>query len=253
MSGNDIGLWFQSIPVITRYWFAGSIIFPLAGRFGLLSYHNMILNYSLINRFQIWRPFTSVLYYPITPATGFHYLITLYFLYSYSNRLESGAFAGKTADYLFLLIFNWLALVVLCLMLDFPLLFDPMVMSVLYIWCQLNRDTVVQFWFGTQFKAMYLPWILLAFNLIISGGGFSELLGILVGHLYFFLMFKYPQDFGGQTYISTPSILYKFFPLQRGAMSGFGTAPANRRPAANNEDANRGRYHWGQGNQLGGT
>ena len=29
---------------------------------------------------------------------------------------------------------------------------DPMIISVLYIWCQLNKDTIVNFWFGTQFK-----------------------------------------------------------------------------------------------------
>ena len=29
---------------------------------------------------------------------------------------------------------------------------DPMVLSVLYIWCQLNRDTIVSFWFGMRFK-----------------------------------------------------------------------------------------------------
>lgn len=33
------------------------------------------------------------------------------------------------------------------------------------------------------------------------------LLGILVGHLYFFLMFKYPQDFGGTQLLSTPQFL----------------------------------------------
>ena len=37
--------------------------------------------------------------------------------------------------------------------------------------------------------------------------GWNELLGILVGHFYFFLMFKYPQDFGGTQFISTPQIL----------------------------------------------
>ena len=47
---------------------------------------------------------------------------------------------------------------------------DPMVLSVLYIWCQLNKDTIVSFWFGTQFKAMYLPWVLMMFNMIIAGG-----------------------------------------------------------------------------------
>lgn len=70
-----------------------------------------------------------------------------------------GLFAGKPADYMFLLIFNWLTLVIVCLILEFPLLFDPMVMSVLYIWCQLNRDTIVQFWFGTQFKVRNNVWL----------------------------------------------------------------------------------------------
>ena len=66
-------------------------------------------------------------------------------------------------------------------------------MSILYVWCQLNKDTIVNFWFGTQFKAMYLPWVLFGFNMIIAGGGVMELVGILIGHMYFFLMFKYPQ------------------------------------------------------------
>ncbi|KAH7947404.1 hypothetical protein HPB52_011652 [Rhipicephalus sanguineus] len=89
----------------------------------------------------------------------------------------------------------------------FQLLMDPMVLSVLYVWCQLNKDVIVTFWFGTQFKAIYLPWVLLAFNMIISGGGLYELIGILVGHLYFFLMFKYPQEFGGRNLLQVPSIL----------------------------------------------
>jgi hypothetical protein len=46
----------------------------------------------------------------------------------------------------------------------------PMVISILYVWCQLNKDVIVNFWFGSQFKAMYLPWVLCAFNFIIAGG-----------------------------------------------------------------------------------
>ena len=90
-----------------------------------------------------------------------------------------------------------------------PFLMDPMVLSILYVWCQLNKDTIVNFWFGTQFKAMYLPWVLFGFNMIIAGGGFMELIGILIGHLYFFLMFTYPQDFGGPSLLSTPQIFYR--------------------------------------------
>ncbi len=83
---------------------------------------------------------------------------------------------------------------------------DPMILSVLYVWCQLNKDVVVNFWFGTRFKAMYLPWVLLAFNFILSGAMFS-LVGIVIGHLYFFLKFKYPQELGGASYLETPGIL----------------------------------------------
>ena len=32
------------------------------------------------------------------------------------------------------------------------LLMDPLVLSVLYVWCQVNKDMIVQFWFGMQFK-----------------------------------------------------------------------------------------------------
>lgn len=80
-------------------------------------------------------------------------------------------------------------------------------MTVLYIWCQLNKEVVVNFWFGTSFKAMYLPWVLFAFNLIIRGGGMLDLIGIMIGHLFFFLSFQYPLELNGPTLISTPSFL----------------------------------------------
>ena len=34
-------------------------------------------------RFHIWRPVTCLFFYPLSPQTGFHFLINLYFLYNY--------------------------------------------------------------------------------------------------------------------------------------------------------------------------
>jgi len=56
-----------------------------------------------------------------------------------SLRLETGIFDGRPADYLFMLTFNWLLSVVVALFMKIPMLMDPMVLSVLYIWCQLNK------------------------------------------------------------------------------------------------------------------
>merc|ERR1712080_615662 len=137
-------------------------------------------------------------------------------------------------------LFNWLCCVIVGFVLDFKILMDPMVLSIMYVWCQLNKDTTVNFWFGTQFKAMYLPWVLFGFNMIIAGGGVMELVGILIGHMYFFLMFKYPQDFGGPSLLSTPAILYTWFPNKRGGNTGYGQAPASAAPGGGG-----GRSSWG--------
>lgn len=86
-------------------------------------------------------------------------------------------------------------------------LLDSMVFSVLYVWCQLNKDRTVSYWFGMQFKALYLPWVLIGFNLILNGNVLQELVGILVGHAYYFLAYQYAQDFNGTVLIKTPQIL----------------------------------------------
>jgi len=106
---------------------------------------------------------------------------------------------------------------------------------------------------GTQFKAMYLPWVLFGFNLIISGGGMMELFGILVGHLYVFLKFKYPQELGGPELLNTPKILESYFPPQRSGIRSFGTAPTNRPAEGQNAQGRNifGGHNWGRGHVLG--
>uniref|UniRef100_A0A8C3DL04 Derlin n=1 Tax=Corvus moneduloides TaxID=1196302 RepID=A0A8C3DL04_CORMO len=248
---SDLGDWFRSIPLITRYWFAGSIAVPLVGKLGLVSPVNLFLwPDAFIHRFQIWRPITATFFFPVGPGTGFLYLVNLYFLYQYSSRLETGAFDGRPADYMFMLLFNWICIVITGLVMDMQLLMIPLIMSVLYVWAQLNRDMIVSFWFGTRFKACYLPWVILGFNYIIGGSVINELIGNLVGHLYFFLMFKYPMDLGGRNFLSTPQFLYRWLPNRRGGVSGFGVPPASMRRAAEDQQGG-GRHNWGQGFRLG--
>jgi derlin-1 len=247
MSSNDIADWFRRIPLLTKYWFSASIIVPLTAKLGLVSVRSLLLDYSsLVHGFQIWRPLTALLYFP----TGFPYLLNIYFLYNYSTQLETGVFDGRPADYLFLLLFNWICLVLVALMIGLPLIMSPMILSILYVWCQFNRDQIVQFWFGTQFKAMYLPWVLALFNIVLGGSGFYELLGILVGHVYFFLMYKYPQDFGGRQLLTVPSFLYRWLPNRRGGVAGFGMPPLSQQRRTADAQGG-GRHQWGRGQQLG--
>lgn len=100
---------------------------------------------------------------------------------------------------------------------------------------------------------MYLPWVLFAFNLIISGGGMMELFGILVGHVYVFFKFIYPQELGGPELLNTPKILESYFPPQRGGIRWFGAVPTQR-PQQQQQQQNRntfGGHNWGRGHVLG--
>jgi len=257
---TDVSVWFKSLPFFTKYWLTLTVGISLVARFGLISNFWLFLDSEfVIYKFQIWRLVTCVFFYPINPATGFHFMLNCYFLYNYSLRLENDHFKGSPADYCFLLIFNWFCCILVGLLFDLQLLMDPMILSVLYIWCQLNKDVIVNFWFGTRFKAMYLPWVLLGFNLILSNSSTFSLVGILVGHLYYFLKIKYPQELGGPSYLETPSFLKTYFPDVRGGVHGFGFAPENQRNVPNDDGNNanglRNRFFggnsWGRGQALG--
>ena len=54
MSSGDFSDWYKNIPQISRYWYSGSVIFPLAVRFGILNARNMVFVLDdLIYRFQV--------------------------------------------------------------------------------------------------------------------------------------------------------------------------------------------------------
>ena len=54
MASNDIGDWYRGIPKITKYWFTGSVIVPIAARFGLLGAQWLILVFELVfYKFQV--------------------------------------------------------------------------------------------------------------------------------------------------------------------------------------------------------
>jgi len=127
------------------------------------------------------------------------------------------------------------------------MLMDPMIMSVIYVYCMLNQDQIVSFWFGTRFKARYLPWALFGVNFMLGGAGLFELVGIIVGHLYYFVMLKYPAE-QGVTLLQTPQFLYNYFPTSRPATfvppSSGPSAPAARRPVTSTG------HDWGRGRRL---
>uniref|UniRef100_A0A0K0EVW5 Derlin n=1 Tax=Strongyloides venezuelensis TaxID=75913 RepID=A0A0K0EVW5_STRVS len=251
---SDFRTFYESIPKITRYWMTGSVVMPLLGRIGIISPASMYLNWpDIYENFHIWRPLTALFYYPLTPATGFNWLLMMYFMYNYSKTVENDLFTRRPAEYLFMLIFLWISSVGIALAFGIYFLLEPMVLAVLYYWAQNNKDTIVSFWFGSRFKAMYLPWVLLGFNMILRGGGLNELAGIIVGHIFYFATIEYPLQHGGRPLLECPQFLKSYFPDEIGgyqSMNGPRVSGGGARPFSDNNQAPR-THDWGSGRTLG--
>lgn len=124
----------------------------------------------------------------------------------FGTALESGLFFGRSADYLFMLLFGVL-LFPISFYFSIPLLGSSLIMIMIYYWSRKNPDAEMSFMFGLQFKSRYLPWAMAGFSLIAGGNPIDDLIGIFVGHIYYFVMDKYPAD-TGRTLIKTPKFLY---------------------------------------------
>ena len=58
-----------------------------------------------------------------------------------------------------------------------------------------NSNAPASFW-GINVQAVYVPWVMVAFNLLTGNSIYDPLLGIAVGHLYYFLVDVVPDQYG---------------------------------------------------------
>ena len=106
--------WFQSLPLVTRYWFGAALITTCAGNFGFVSPMKLIYIWDNVwDNFEIWRFLTPFLF---VGKFDFNTLMALYMLQSFSQRYETEPYntgaGGGTADYVFAIMI--LLLLLLC-------------------------------------------------------------------------------------------------------------------------------------------
>ena len=65
------------------------------------------------------------------------------------------------------------------------------------------------------FNAPFLPWTLLGFSILIHNViPYADMLGFVVGHLYYYLEDVYPIMPGGKRILATPTWFSKFVEIQ---------------------------------------
>ncbi|KAL1269738.1 hypothetical protein QQF64_032027 [Cirrhinus molitorella] len=80
-----------------------------------------------------------------------------------------------------------------------------------YIWSRRNPYIRMNFFGLLNFQAPFLPWVLMGFSLLLGNSIVIDLLGIGVGHIYYFLEDVFPNQPGGRKLLATPGIFRVLF------------------------------------------
>ncbi|PFX31166.1 Derlin-2 [Stylophora pistillata] len=105
-----------------------------------------------------------------------------------------------------------------------------------------TADFVFMFMFGGAIMtAPYLPWVLFGFSLMLGNSVMVDLIGIAVGHVYYFLEDVFPEQPGGFRILRTPGILKAIFDAP--------PEDPNYQPLP--EEDRPGGFNWGEGQQVG--
>ncbi|KAJ3302430.1 Derlin 1 [Kappamyces sp. JEL0829] len=149
--------WVDSIPIVTRYLFFGTLFLSLAVRTGLVNFGQVILApHFLLSKYELWRLVT-----PHFISGGPDILWHLYLLYQNSKNLEEGHYSSRKGDYIFLIMLTMAIIDVAGLYLGYPIFTPAFGMAITYLYAHVNGDQIVSFMFGFQFKAVFLPWVML--------------------------------------------------------------------------------------------
>lgn len=192
---------------------------------------------TVLKSYQLWRMVTTFLYFgPIS----FSFFFNLVFTYRYCRMLEEGSFRNRSADFVMMFLFGGALMLVskqiqdskghldrigafvllilysLIILVSFQLfgtfvnllfLGQAFTIMLVYVWSRRNPLIRMNFFGIFEFEAPYLPYVLLGFSVVLGNTVVVDVMGMLVGHIYYFFEDVFPNSMNGYKLIKTPQFL----------------------------------------------
>ncbi|XP_011093654.1 derlin-1 [Sesamum indicum] len=200
--------YYKSLPPITKAYGTACFLVTVACQLGILS-PGLIAHvpYLSIFHFQVWRLITNFFF---LGKFSINFGIRLLMIARYGVQLENGPFQRRTADFLWMMLFGAFSLLVLSSIPYFwsPFLGISLVFMLLYLWSREYPNATINIYGLVALKAFYLPWAMLCLDVIFGSPIVPDLLGIVAGHLYYFLTVLHPLA-GGRNILRTPALIHK--------------------------------------------
>jgi Derlin-2/3 len=177
-----IEAWYYDVPPVTRTYVSLCFLTTCACALEIITPLTLYFNARAIcTRMQVWRLATNFLYFG---PFGLDFVFHMFFLVRYSRLLEEGSFRMRTADFIYMLLFGAVVMTVIAPFINIQFFGSSLTFMMVYVWGRRNESVRMSFLGVFQFNAPYLPWVLLAFSVLIGNTYVVDTIGIAVGHIY---------------------------------------------------------------------
>mmetsp|Transcript_2748 Transcript_2748/g.3804 ORF Transcript_2748/g.3804 Transcript_2748/m.3804 type:complete len:264 (-) Transcript_2748:28-819(-) len=243
--------WFRSLPGVSKCLITSVIAYVLLILTGVIGPEDMALVWEPIRyKLELWRFFTSAIFIGLP---GFPFLMNFLMLSRQCIDYEKGGYdtggGGGSADFAWMIVFGLTVFSVLSLTFLNAYFFGfSLVYMIIYVKSRKHPNQLTGFW-GITVQSAYFPWLMLAFQLLVGASLFHPLIGIGIGHLYYFLVDVIPDQFGKEI-ITTPNFLIDFFGYNNTTGVHRFPAPGASAPPRDYQRPGSG-HSWGSGRPLG--
>lgn len=164
--------------------------------------------------------------------------------------INTGA-GGNAADFLFMLLLGIVLLTIVGHFFGLAVLSISLLYMIMYVWSRHEPDTPISF-YGFKFQGLYLPWIYVGISTLMGNSLTEPMVGIAVGHVYYFLVEIMPQTYN-MSVIKTPRFCADLVNFATGTT----TVPPPFRGGDGNARQQQGfgnmgaGHNWGRGRTLG--
>ncbi|GBG30309.1 Derlin-2.2 [Hondaea fermentalgiana] len=183
-AGDPLG-WYWEIPLVSRTYFTLSFLTTAGCALEVVSPLSLYFNYSLIVRGQLWRLVTSFLFFGLF---SLDFVFHMYFLIRYCRLLEENSFRGpgRRADFVVFIVFCAVLMTLIAPFVNVPFMSSSLTFAMVHLWGRRNPHIRMNFLGLFTFTASYLSTVLFTFSLILGHSATVDLIGIVVGHIYYF-------------------------------------------------------------------
>ena len=184
------GNFFFELPPVTRTYLALCASATALCALDVLSPFHLYFNWlAIVSRGQTWRLVTSFCYFG---NAGLNFFLNMVFLLRYSKGLEEGYGPARMWDFAFCMCAGAALVLLVAPYTDMIFFGTSLTSHLVYLWSRRNPGMQISLFFLVTFSAPYLPWVLLGFSALLGHDVKQDLLGIAVGHVYFFLEDVWP-------------------------------------------------------------